>query len=130
MKCKFKKSNGDTCKNISLKSDRFCYWHSKKIPEAEKKMNRSNGGKNKVIKVNSEFEQCELNSISDVMKLNSVMINGVLNNELDLRIATGITYMLNLQIKGIELNTIEKRIDKIEQVNIRIINDSKDLLNA
>jgi len=127
MKCKFKKSNGETCKNLCLKSDRFCYWHSKKIPEAEKKMNRSNGGKNKVIKVNSEFEQCELNSISDVMKLNSVMINRVLNNELDLRIATGITYMLNLQIKGIELNTIEMRIDKIEQVNVRIIRDRSEL---
>ena len=129
MNCKFKKSNGDNCKNLSLKSDKYCYWHSKKIPEDEKKLNRSNGGKNKVIKVNSEFEHYELNNISDVIKLNTVMINRVLNNELDLRIATGITYMLNLQIKGIELNTIEKRIDIIEQVNIRIINDRKDLLN-
>ena len=109
MQCKEK-----DCNALSLKGDVRCYFHSDKITDKEKKQARSKGGKRKVITVNSEFEQYELNSISDVIKLNTVMINRVLNNELDLRIATGITYMLNLQLKLIDTGLIEQRITELE----------------
>jgi hypothetical protein len=114
MKCNFKKSNNEVCGNNAMNKDTKCYWHSKKIPESEKNKKRSEGGKNKIIKVNSRFEDYELNNIADVLKLNTVLINSVLQNKINLRIATGIVYMLNLQIKGIELNQIVKRIDELE----------------
>ncbi len=115
MICKKIKSNGETCKNPALTKDIYCYWHSKKVPEAEKFEHRSKGGKNKIIVTNGYFPLFKLNSIKDVLKLNSSMINQVLQNELDLRIATGLTYMLNLQCKGIETATIEKRLSVIEK---------------
>lgn len=120
MNCIYIKSNGENCKNQSLKDEKFCYWHSKTIPEVVKQDNRSKGGKNKAIKVSGDFPEFDLNTISDILKLNSVMINKVLKNEADLRVCTGIGYLLNLQIKCIELNTIEKRIDEMENLTVNI----------
>jgi len=114
MKCKFKKSNGENCKSLSLKNDKYCYWHSKTIPDDVKQSDRSKGGKIKSIKVSGEFPDIDLNTIEDIMKLNSLMIKKILTNEVDLRVCTGIGYLLNIQIKCIELNSIEKRIDEIE----------------
>ena len=109
MNCK--KNN---CNALALKNDLYCYMHSKKISDVERHKARSKGGKRKVITVNSEFEQYALNSISDVMKLNAVMINRILNNELDIRIGTGVCYLLNLQLKLIDTGLIEKRITELE----------------
>lgn len=120
MKCKFKKSNKETCKNNSLHNDKYCYWHSKKITEAEKNLNRSNGGKQKIIKCTGDFPEYELNNIAEVCKLNTVLINSVLQNKIDLRIATGIGYMLNLQIKAIELVSIESKLFKMEDIIIEL----------
>ena len=120
MKCSYKKKNKDTCKNNALKNDKYCYWHSGKISEAEKNMNRSNGGKQKQIKCNSDFPEYELKNIADVLKLNTVLINSVLQNKIDLRIATGIGYMLNLQMKAIELVSIEGKLFKMEDIIIEL----------
>ena len=114
MTCKQKKSNGEQCKNPSLNNDEYCYWHSEKISEDEKYEHRSAGGKNKIIKVNGNFPELRLTSMKDIIRLNSLMINKVLSNELDLRISTGIAYLLNLQVKCIETNSIEKRLEKVE----------------
>ncbi len=109
MNCK--KNN---CNALALKNDLYCYMHSKKISDVERHKARSKGGKRKVITVNSEFEQYALNSISDVMKLNAVLINSVLQNKIDLRIITGIAYNLNLQLKLIEMESIAQRISELE----------------
>ena len=120
MKCSYKKKNKDSCKNNSLKNDKYCYWHSSKVTEAEKNLNRSNGGKNKIIKCNSDFPEFELNNITDVCKLNASMVNSVLQNKIDLRIATGIGYLLNLQMKAIELHSIESKLFKMEDIIIEL----------
>jgi len=120
MKCNFNKSNGESCKNLSLKNEKYCYWHSKTIPEDVKHDSRSKGGKSKVIKVSGDFPEFKLNTIGEILKLNSVMINKVLKNDLDVRLCTGIGYLLNLQIKCIELNNIEKKIDNLEKITVHI----------
>ncbi len=122
MNCNFRKSNGETCKNVSMRNEKRCYWHSKNIPETIKQKHRSNGGKNKIIKTDGSFPEIELNTISDIVKLNSLMINKVLKNEADVRVCTGIGYLLNLQIKCIELNTFEDRLEKVETITVEIIN--------
>ena len=109
MNCK--KNN---CNALALKNDLYCYMHSKKISDVERHKARSKGGKRKVITVNSEFDNYELNTIADVMKLNAVMINRILNNELDIRIGTGVCYLLNLQLKLIDTGLIEQRITELE----------------
>lgn len=69
---------------------------------------------------NEEFSEIELKTIDDIVKINSIMINKFLKNEMDLRHCAGINNLLNLQIKGIELQSIEKRIDKIENITIKL----------
>ncbi len=116
MNCKHKKTNGETCKNLALKKDKYCYWHSKKIPDKEKNDARSRGGKQKLIKVScGGIPELRLNCIEEVIQLNSLIINGTLKNEIDLRVSTGIGYLLNIQMKGIELSNFEKRISAIEE---------------
>lgn len=125
MNCTFEKSNGETCKNLSLKEDKFCYWHSAKVPETIKQQNRSAGGKNKIIKTDGSFPELNLNTISNIIKLNSLMINKVLKNEADVRICTGIGYLLNLQIKCIELSSVEDRLEKVEKIVVQVIHGDK-----
>jgi hypothetical protein len=120
MKCSYKKKNKESCKNNSLKNDKYCYWHSSKVTEATKQENRSKGGKQKQIKCNTEFVEFELNNIADVCKLNASMVNSVLQNKIDLRIATGIGYLLNLQMKAIELVSIESKLFKMEDIIIEL----------
>ena len=120
MKCSYKKKNKESCKNNSLKNDKNCYWHSSKVTEATKQENRSKGGKQKQIKCNTEFVEFELNNIADVCKLNASMVNSVLQNKIDLRIATGIGYLLNLQMKAIELVSIESKLFKMEDIIIEL----------
>ena len=102
------------CNALALKNDKYCYMHSKTITAEARREARSKGGKRKVITVNSEFDNYELNTIAGVMKLNAVMINRILNNELDIRIGTGVCYLLNLQLKLIDTGLIEKRISELE----------------
>ena len=48
------------------------------------------------------------------------MINKVLKNSLDIRIATGINYLLVSLMKGIEMSEIEKRISALElKINLK-----------
>ena len=115
MKCNFVKSNNEVCGNNAMIEDEKCFWHSDKISEESKNEQRSKGGKSKVIKCEVEFENFELNNFADVRKLNAVLINRVLQNELDLRIATGVCYNLNLQMKLIQFEILENRILELEQ---------------
>lgn len=107
MNCK--KTN---CKAIALKTDSFCYMHSKKISELEKKTARSKGGKQKQIKIENEneFQTFDLNTVSDVMMLNATIINKVLSGKFNIKIGTSICYMLSLQLKAIELNKSVRNI--------------------
>ena len=116
MNCKHKKTNGHTCKNLALKDDRYCYWHSNRIPDKLKNEARSRGGRHKIIKVScGDIPDLKLNCIEEVLQLNSFIINRTLNNEIDLRVSTGIGYLLNIQMKGIELSNFERRISAIEE---------------
>ena len=114
MKCNFVKSNNEVCGNNSMIEDSRCFWHSDKISEDEKNLCRSNGGKVRQIRIKTEYENFELNTIADVMKLNALLINEVLKNKISLRVLTGISYSLSLQMRLIEVENIEKRLSLLE----------------
>jgi hypothetical protein len=115
MQCETKKENGVRCNNHAMNGDVCCYWHSLKIPEDEKNKKRAKGGRNKILEVvQTNFPKFKLNTVRDVMRLNSLMINSVLHNELDLRISTGLAYLLTLQLRCLELSNLEGRITKLE----------------
>ena len=114
MKCNHIKKNKERCKAEALRQDTKCYLHSKKIPEAEKHKARSDGGKSKLLKVNGTFEHYELNTIEEVKTLSAHLINSVLQNGIELRLATGLMYLINTHYKLIELSAIENKLFEIE----------------
>lgn len=120
MICTFKKKNKETCKNNSLKNDKYCYWHSMKIPLAEKNKNRSKGGKQKQIKCNTEFVEYDIQNIKGICELNATLINAVLKDKVSLKIATGICYMLNLQMKAIEIQNAQSKTNNMPDVYITL----------
>jgi hypothetical protein len=122
IKCKHIKANKKKCNSYSMNDSDFCYLHNPEIKESEKQKHRKNGGLHSAIKINcdSDFEYYELNSIENIIQLNAVLINKVLNAKLDLRILTGIGYSLNLQMKLIDLHTIEKKLENIENIIIKL----------
>lgn len=103
------------CKAIALKKDHYCYMHSKTVTAEDKRKARSNGGKRKVITVKSKFDNYKLQSFKDILNLNEKLINDVLQNDIDLRIITGLAYNLQLQMRLISLENIENRITELEQ---------------
>ena len=116
MKCNFIKSNGEKCKTNAMKNG-FCYFHNPEISEEEKRNAVAKGGKsNKMLMVNSRFPEVKLKSAKDVSKLLSMMISKVMNNELDLRIATGITYIASHLLKAYEQTDLQEQIDNIEEM--------------
>lgn len=116
MKCKFTKDDGKQCGNYHLRNDEYCYWHSGAIPESEKIASRIRGGKERIIKSNGKYKHTALKTIEEAMKLNALLINNILSNDLDLRVATGIGQLLGLQLKLIETSDLEKRLKKVEAV--------------
>ena len=103
------------CNAAALTNDVHCYFHSDKITDEEKKQARQKGGEARKIRVSKNYDNFELRNINDIIILNEKLINDVLQNKIDLRIMTSTAYNLQLQIKAIQLETIENRISQIEQ---------------
>ena len=89
--------------------------HSKTITAEARREARSKGGKRKVITVNSKFDNYKLQSFKDIILLNEKLINDVLQNDIDLRIITGLAYNLQLQMRLISLENIENRLAELEK---------------
>lgn len=116
MQCEFIKSDGNRCKSYSMQGSAFCYLHNSNISDKSKNEARSKGGKQKIIKVlNPLKDNIKINNVNDINILITYLINEVLGNRLDLRVATGVTYMANCLLKVFEISDIEKRIDTIER---------------
>lgn len=103
------------CNAAALRNDVHCYFHSDKITDEEKRQARQKGGEARKIRVSKDYDNFELRNINDIIILNEKLINDVLQNKIDLRIMTSTAYNLQLQIKAIQLETIENRISQIEQ---------------
>ena len=115
MKCNFVKSNNEVCGNNAMNEDEKCFWHSDKISEDEKNLCRSNGGKVRQIRIKTEYENFELRNINDIIILNEKLINDTLQNKIPFQAMTSTAYNLNLQMRLIQLETIEQRLTKIEE---------------
>jgi len=58
----------------------------------------------------------EINSVEDIIKINSIIIYKSLKNEADPKICNTIGKLLKLQLKCIKLNSIDKRLSNIEKI--------------
>ncbi|MBS1516990.1 MAG: hypothetical protein JSS91_02790 [Bacteroidetes bacterium] len=74
------------------------------------------GWNDKNYQIVEDLPDFELKTIEDIAKLNSMVIKKILKNDPELRYSSGINNLLNLQIKSLELLSIEKRIEKVEEI--------------
>ena len=103
------------CNANALTSDVHCFFHSDKITDEEKRQARQKGGEARKIRVSKDYDNFELRNINDIIILNEKLINDVLQNKIELRFVTGIAYNLQLQMKLIQLETIDKRLAELEK---------------
>ena len=103
------------CNANALTSDVHCFFHSDKITDEEKKQARQKGGEARKIRVSKNYAHFEVRKINDIIILNEKLINDVLQNKIELRFVTGIAYNLQLQMKLIQLETIDKRLAELEK---------------
>ncbi|MCE1164584.1 MAG: hypothetical protein LWX07_04180 [Bacteroidetes bacterium] len=116
-KSSFIKENGEPCNSFASNDSDFCYMHDPSISEKEKSNARSKGGKVKTLVINPSevVSEIKLNDAKQVTKFYSKIINDVMSNKLDLRMATGIGYLLNGLLKSMELSSIEERVTELEK---------------
>ena len=103
------------CNAAALRNDVHCYFHSDKITDEEKKQARQKGGEARKIRVSKDYENFELRNINDIIILNEKLINDTLQNKIPFQAMTSTAYNLNLQMRLIQLETIEQRLTKIEE---------------
>lgn len=113
-KCIFVKDNGVTCNSYAMKDSKFCYFHNPDVEE-ERLETKRNGGKSKVLVVNKIMQKpIKLDNAKQVTKFYSQLVNEVMSGEMDLRLATGIGYLLNGLLKSMEMSEFGQRLEMLE----------------
>ncbi|HEY5533737.1 MAG TPA: hypothetical protein VIL99_02175 [Ignavibacteria bacterium] len=117
-KCNFVKKDGSRCNARAIKGTDYCYFHSNDVPDEVRRAERSKGGKSKVLVIPAAQVQTEikLNNPKQVTKFYSKLVNDVMSGTMDLRLATGVGYLLSGLLKAMELSEIENRISNLEDV--------------
>ncbi len=115
--CIKKLKNGKQCGVYAMKNDEYCFVHSPKISEEERKKARSNGGKRKLfypVQIVKNEKYIKLKNLEDLKRFYSELINGVVKGVIDLRSAGTIGYLLNGLCKVFELTDVAERMERIE----------------
>jgi len=111
--CKSITKSGKKCRMLPLKNDVYCYIHSKLTTE-QKRVSLRNGGKSKVL-ICSDFPDMKLNTVSEINLFIVMLINKILKGEMDLRLGTGVNYLIQTLMRGMELSEFETRLNSIEK---------------
>lgn len=128
-RCIFIKENGKQCNSIPMKNSAFCYFHNPEM-EAERLESKRNGGKRKIIVVSENVNSKLLNNLpfklrnaKQISKFYEMLINETLAGNLDLRVSTGLSYILSGLLKAIEMTEIETKINNIENLLTEKLNN-------
>jgi hypothetical protein len=121
-KCEFVKPDGSPCRATPMKNSKFCYFHSPNIEESKKRESNSKGGKVGKTTHKKPLEPFALQKAEDIMGLLENTINNVRLGDMDTKIANCIGYLSSQMMKIFEIDSIEKRLDKLEE----IVTDLKD----
>lgn len=124
-KCNFQRENGTYCNSFAMKNSDYCFQHNPAISDEEKREAKSKGGKSKVL-IPVELQRkgnITLRTASDVRRFYQKLVNDVMKGELDLRIATGVSYILSGLLKAIEMTEIETKINNIENLLTEKLNN-------
>ena len=125
MKCKGKNKTGKKC-GANAMDNGYCYKHNPDITEEEKLASVVKGGKVKQLIISEPYGEIQLDSIKSISKFLAMLINETLQSKMDLRLATGLTYISNSLLKALELSDLESRINNVEEM----LNEYKQRKNA
>ena len=113
MQCVYVKKNKEQCKAKALGSDRYCFFHSKKNKAKRLEASKKGGsvGMPKVL----EATDFTINDSSDIFRLLSEVMVGVLTGRLSPKIGNSASYIGSQVLKSFELMSIEKRVSALEK---------------
>jgi hypothetical protein len=118
MKCIEKKANGKHCQANAMRGAKYCYLHNPAISKETKTALARKGGENRAVTVITPAEPLRLDTIKDAKTLIADTINNVRSGNLDIRIANCLGVLSGHLIKAIETESIEQRLEQIEQTLI------------
>lgn len=113
MKCRGKNKTGKKCGANAMESG-YCYKHNPDIPDEEKLEAVTKGGKVKQLIISEPYPAIQLNTMGDVSVFLSMLINETMSGKMDLRLATGLTYISNSLMKALELSELSQRVEQLE----------------
>ena len=115
MKCSFIKIDVKKCNANALRGRKMCFFHS---PDDEVIRKRSKaqviGGKNKGY-YGQTINLSSLDSLEGILQSNAQVINSVGLNSLPPNRANCIGYLLNIQLKVIEIRDVQAKLIKFEE---------------
>ncbi len=115
MKCIGQTADGKPCDANAMKGHKYCYFHSPKVPDVDRKDGQSRGGKANLAKVDSPLPALPLKGSQDVVALLEETINLVRAGEMDVKVANCIGVLSGQLIKAIEVSSIANRVEVIER---------------
>lgn len=113
MKCRGKNKAGKRCKANAMNNG-YCYRHNPEITEQEKIEVSAKGGNVKQLVITEPYNVIPLENIKDVSVFLALLINETMAGRMDLRLATGLTYISNSLIKALELSQLSDRVENLE----------------
>jgi hypothetical protein len=115
MKCNFIKSDGKKCKANALSGSSYCWYHSPEIPEVERKLVSSNGGKANGYEVYVDLKPIIISRMQDIPVLLIDTIHNLRSGNMGIRLGTAIGYLSGMLLKSFEVAELEIRMEKIEK---------------
>jgi len=114
MKCVKKLSNDERCGANAMKNSDYCFLHNPDMEE-ERKMAIIKGGlAPKAETLN--LQPVDVKNTEDVVSLLVEALNKVRGGEMNIKMGRGIGYLCSQLLKAIELSSLEKRIQFIEEI--------------
>jgi len=114
-KCRLIKENGERCCSNAMKGSQFCYRHNPAISEEEKRVASSRGGVSNRSRVDTPLGEVKLDSVGDVLRLLELVTREMLNGRLDQRVASTTGYLMNVSLRALESDDLEKRLERLEE---------------
>ena len=112
-RCQFIKEDGKRCKARPITGDVYCYFHSSKVSQEDRREASSRGGKSKSIV--KPLPPVKISKISDIASLLADTINRTRAGEMPARVANAVGGLSNYLLKAIEMSELEDRIKKLEE---------------
>src|SRR5262245_10543336 len=115
--CEATKPDGTPCRAVARTGSRYCWFHDPEIAAsraAARRAGRQTRSRRAAV-LPPGTPDVPLASVSDVVKLQGMVINRVLRGEIDARVGNAVGYLSGVMLKALTDAELERRIEMLEQ---------------